>query len=122
MLRGAIVKVTFGTTNTSKPYTPVSVAGYTLIQDTQFTVGAALVPIYAPAAGLTYTYIFVNRSGAGQNIRVGRVPSFGAPVSGLLLAVNDTLTLENVLTAIQAISNAAGALLDCMILEQPFDV
>lgn len=79
--------------------------------DTQLAVGLALVAV---AAGFNLL-ILKNVSAGGQLIRIGPAPSFGAPIHGLLLNVNDVAVLDGVAyVATFAIANGVGGALDIL--------
>ena len=91
---------------------------YTLVTETQLTVGVAPVVIAVPAAGSTYTFLVINRSGGGQILRTGFAPAFAAPNVGVSVLVNEVVIYENINFALSIVSNVAGALADVTVLAQ----
>lgn len=86
------------------------------ISETQLTVGNVnIVPVLSVTGIRWYQAILKNVSGAGQTIRIGIAPAYGAPIKGLTMGVNDVLLLEFFSHDLNAIASAAGALLDVLI-------
>ncbi len=87
-----------------------------LIAESELTVGnVATVNILTSTPGKYYQAVLKNVSTAAQTIRVGFAPSYGAPIKGITLAVNDALVLDLFSHDLNAIASAAGALLDVLI-------
>jgi len=84
---------------------------------TEFQVPVAITPaaptlLFLPLAGFSYLIILRNSSPAAQTIRVGLVPSYVAPIAGMILLPGDNIAIENMFTAFYALGSAAGAVLD----------
>lgn len=100
-----------------------ALAGYasfpTYKAELELTVGAlGLTSVLVPTAGKIYNCTFQNTSAGGQNIRIGLAPTFAAGViAGQLLKPGATWTVPSISANINAIANAAGALLSVTILE-----
>lgn len=95
---------------------PAQILLGTLVSEAQIAVAATpAAPTALPAGG--QLYILRNTSPAAQTIRIGVAPSYVAPVAGILLNVNDTLTIDGLGTGIvlAALGSAAGATLDVLI-------
>lgn len=97
-----------------------AVKGYTLISETQLTVGVAPVVIGTPVANTTWTFLIINRSGAAQILRTGFAPAFAAPNVGISVLVNEVIIWENITFPLSIVSNGAGALADTLVIQQSF--
>lgn len=77
--------------------TLVDIAPQRLVEtDTTIDVGVVIVAIPTGSSdGTNMTLTIQNVSTAGQKIRFGMAPSFGATLAGLLLNPGDTYTFEN---------------------------
>jgi len=105
--------------NLAQPNVPVIVTQNTIetiVAESQLTIGNA-VAVVIGAPPVTYSYILVNRSTGGQNIRVGFAPSFaGGAVKGDMLAPGDSIVISSLGTTLSGIADGAGALLDRLVL------
>ena len=89
-----------------------------LSSENQFTIGLAPVALLGIlSVNQIFTYMMINRSTAGQIIRVGFAPSF-VPAFGISMLVNEVAIIEDVNYIISAVANGVGALLDCQITWQ----
>ncbi|MFA5430382.1 MAG: hypothetical protein WC329_04415 [Candidatus Omnitrophota bacterium] len=85
-----------------------------------FTIGLALVPVLNFAAGTLdplrkYLVTLRNSSPAAQNIRIGGAPNFGGGVeAGQLLAPGNTIVFDGMCVQLNAIADAANALLSVL--------
>jgi hypothetical protein len=82
--------------------------------DQRQTVGVAPVVLGLAPTPTGKMLLLRNTSAAGQSIRVGIAPLFGAFASGMLLYPGDAYSVDNVtgLPQLSAVADAAGGLLE----------
>ena len=102
--------------NLAQPGATTSGTPEQVLNEAQLTIGVVLVAIAAPPAFQSYSYTLINRSAGGQIIRVGVAPSFVAgAIAGISLRPNEAYIISSRGSALNAIADGAGALLDCEI-------